>query len=261
MAELRPLEEPRQVCLEFTYNIDQAWINKMIDDEGVRPSSKWKVEFDLSEVASADLRRRLRLAWEHYGDSEDYPVLPSPTEDPVEFAEQYERWRTSTELEKAAEEKEAKKTTEIQKAESAAFAEEMSSWVAEHGSKRLKVAVERNYKSNRTYARERAAAEFPEFWVDTAEHLEWEERVDPSEEALDLEVRVRESIKSLGLDSKTDTRIVWLTEAPGAVDEILEEAGEVFEPQEAIVVSPYLHRYALAMPVDENHRVRVEADD
>lgn len=261
MGELRALEEPAQVILEFIYFVDQEWIEQTIDDEGYKPASKWGVKFDLSEVSSSELRRRIRLAHEHYTESDDYPVLAGPTEEPDKFADLMEAWRETVEKEEAETAAESKAKSDVQTKENAAFSEQMTTWVSKHGSGRLKVAVERGYKSNRTYALERAAAEFPEFWVDTAEDLEWNDRVDPSETALDLEIRVRESIEKLGLNEETDARIVWLTEAPRAVDEKLDEEGEQFEPQEAIVISSYLQRYTLAMPVDVEHRVSLEASD
>lgn len=261
MAELRALEEPQEVILGFTYNVEEAWIEQTIDEEGHRPASKWEVTFDLSEVPSPDLRRRIRLAHEYYSESPDFPTLPAPTEDPGEFAEGIEAWQGAVEQAAAESAEESRAESEAEATANAAFEAERSVWVAEHGSQRLKLAVERGYKANRTYALERAAIEFPEFWVDTAEDLEWNERVDPSETALDLEIQTREVIEKLDLDSGTDARIVWLIEAPRAVDRALEEADEEFEPQEVIVVTQYLHRYALAMPVDPDHRVNLAASE
>jgi hypothetical protein len=260
MGELRALEEPQQVVLAFTYDVEQDWIDKTVDEEGLRPASRWEVTFDLSEVSSPELRKRLRLAHVYYEESPAYPVLPAPTEKPDEFANGFEAWRAAVDEENAASTAHSQAESESQELQNKAFEEDKATWVASHGSERLKLAVERGYKANRTYALERAGSEFPDFWVDTAEDMEWNERVDPSKEALDIEIQTRGTIETLGLDDGADTRIVWLTEAPRGVDKKLDESGEQFEPQEAVVVTPYLRRYSLALPVDPDARVEVEEE-
>lgn len=136
-----------------------------------------------------------------------------------------------------------------QATENVRFRLEMEEWVQIHGSKRLRAAVDREYKANTTYAMERAASEMPEFWVDTADDAGWGERSDPSEEALLLESAVQKHMAEHELD--LETRIVWLTEPPRSLERWLEDE---LEAQEAIVVIGYLGRYDLVMPIDEELR-------
>ena len=128
------------------------------------------------------------------------------------------------------------------------FEKEMKDWIKDFGSVRLRRAAERGYKVNATYARERAALEFPDFWVHTRPEEIWSERTDPSEDALELEQAVLARPVSRADD--LSARIVWLTGPPADLDENLEEAGEIFEPCEAILLRPYLGRYSLLRPLE-----------
>lgn len=261
MGELRPLKEARRVVLEFTYEVDRAWVDQMIDEEGYEPSSSWRVDFDLSEISPSGLRKRLRHSHDRYEAVEEgYPVLSTPTQDPLEFADGIEEWLNATEKERAAAATKAEAEMAGEIANNEAFEREMGEWVAAHGSARLRAAVKRRYKANRTYALERAAAEFPHFWVDTSEDLEWHDRIDPTAAALELEAQIGALLERLEI-GEAEARIVWLTEAPREVDQVLDEIGEQFEPQEAIVVSPYLRRYQLAIPVDPAQHVKLESSE
>ena len=205
---------------------------------------------------------RIRLAYLYYENSRQLlPRLAARPTSPRYSPTYLDVWREAKEAEEAEKVGASEAKAKAKAIENKAFDDEKAAWVKRQGSERLKVAVARGYKANRTYALERAAAEFPEFWVDTADELEWNDRPDPSETALDMEIKIREHLEELGQDEHTDARVVWLTEAPAAVDDKLDETGEQFEAQEAIVISPYLSRYALAMPVDPDQQVKVETSE
>jgi hypothetical protein len=239
VGTLRPLKDAKPVELKFRATMSAEFVEKMIDESGMEPSEEWEFAFDLGEIESPELRRRLRQAHDRYMDVEPYPVLPRTEEDPEKFLELLEPWLDRVEAEEA-EERESL----------AAFAENMKSWVTSHGSNRLQLAVERDYRANTSYAVERAGQELPGFWVDTAEDCEWGERVDPTEELLVLEKSVRNHLQDV--DPRLDVRIVWLTETPRALDRKMEALNAEFEPQEALIVPDYLGRYLLVMPSGED---------
>jgi hypothetical protein len=118
--------------------------------------------------------------------------------------------------------------------------------VREHGSRRLKLSVERRYKSTGTYVRERANQEFPGFLADVSADAKWKARNNPSEDALELEQTTLERVKGLDLD--LDVEIVWLTDPPADYWE--EHAA--FNESEAVTVRGYLGRYDLVQLVDED---------
>lgn len=128
------------------------------------------------------------------------------------------------------------------------FAEEMAKWIPALGSERLSIAFSRGYKVNASYARERAAKEFPTFWVHTGEPNIWKDRTDPSLAALEREGEVRGHVLDAGLE-RYGTRIVWLTEPPPGLDAWLESHDDDLEACEAILIPKYLGRYHLLEPL------------
>jgi hypothetical protein len=252
VGTVRPLKDAKPVTLEFEATISEDYVNEVIDREGVRPASRWGFEFDLGEIEGPEIRQRLRRAHERYLEVEPYPELDRPEEDPERFLDTLEPWLTMIEEGVAKEEKENALEEERKKKLMSEFAVEMQRWVSEHGSRRLRLAIARDYRSNTSYALERLVKELPGFWLDSADDCKWGERADPSEEALLLEEAVRNQLAELGLE--LDTRIVWLTETPRALDRMLEAEEIEFEPQEAVKVADYLGRYLLVMPVEENLR-------
>lgn len=253
---IRPLKEFEKVTLDFEFDVSDEYIEKTIDAMGFRPSRRWAVTFDLADVP-APLRGKLRQAHDLYMHVDLYPMIGGPTEDPEAFLAAIGPWMEQAQAELDAEEAEDDKLEKEAAVEQARFRLEMKEWVSQHGSPRLRAAIQRNYKANTTYAGERAAIEMPGFWVDSAGDAEWGERSDPSEEALALEDEVRSDLENEKRD--LETRVVWLTEAPRALDRRLEEEDDEFEPQEAIIVLRYLSRYVLVMPVDTDLR-RAEGD-
>lgn len=252
MGTLRLIGDPTPVELTFRAKAAPEFVDRTIDETGVRPPDEWEVTFDFAEVDDVELRRRLRLAYARYEPAKSYPVLPGPTEDPEQFLQGLEPWLDQVEAEEAEEEMRRASEAEAEEAVMAAFSEEMSRWVLEHGSQRLRLAVEGNYRSNTSYALERAMVEMPGFWVDTAEDCEWGERADPTEEALVLAHALKADLEAV--DRSLEVQIVWLTETPRALDRKMEAQNLAFEPQEALIVPGYLGRYLLAMPLDPTLR-------
>ena len=115
---------------------------------------------------------------------------------------------------------------------------EMAAWIKQNGSDRLRLAYERGYNVRGLYVRERAAKEFPGFVPDMDGRADWEERVSPTEEALEVETEAIELAKANGL-SEDNVRIVWLTKPPRDMEDVVEE------PEEAVVVRGFLDRYDL----------------
>ncbi len=252
MGTLRLLGEPTPVELSFKIKMSDELVERYIDENGERPTPEWEIDFNLKDVDDPNLRRRLREAYRRYDKAKFYPVLSRISEQPADFLEDLEPWLDQIEAKEAeASQKETDKE-EAEKAAAEAFRQGMKEWVAENGSRPLKLAIEGDYRSNTSYALERSQQELPGFWVDTAEDCVWEERVDPSEEALILEEGVRESLQAI--DSSLGVRIVWLTETPRALDQKIEAENLEFEPGEALIVEGYLGRYLLVMPMDPKLR-------
>jgi hypothetical protein len=248
MGSLNLIGDSSPVEIEFRGTLSPEYVDEMIDQTGVRPPTEFEITFKLDEVESQDHRRRLRLARARYQEVTPYPELRRPAEDPGEFLEAIEPWLDQAERDKA--EQEARESLEAEEADAAMslFREEMKRWVSEHGSERLRLATEGNYRTNTSYALERSKLEMPGFWLDSAEDCEWGERADPSEEALLLEKSARGKLEDTDLSLKI--RIVWLTETPRALNHKMEEEGLEFEPQEALIVEQYLGRYLLVMPLE-----------
>jgi len=253
---IRPLKELEKVTLRFKFDVSDDYIERTIDEQGMRPSRRWTVIFDLADVPAA-LRGPLRKAHALYMDVDPYPQIPAPTEDPEEFLTAIEPWMEQAAVEQKEEEAREEEREKEKGVADARFRMEMKEWIRIHGSNRLRAAVQRGYKANTTYAMERSAKETPGFWVDTAGDAEWGERSDPSEEALALESEVQGRLTEQ--TANLEARIVWLTEPPRALDRWLEENDDAFEAQEAIVVTDYLNRYVLVMPVAEELRRPQEA--
>lgn len=241
MAELTPEHPPRPVTVRFSYYVSDAWIETQIAETGEKPAKRVTFDVGLKDVSDPDTRRRLLRAEAGSNAAPVYPTLPHPEHDVLAFLSQIEFWLSNRDPGHS----------------SLAFEEEMRSWVADNGSARLKMAVARGYKANATYVRERAAVEYPSFWVHTANQDLWRERTDPSLDALEIERRVATRVAERG-DTDLEVRIVWLIEPPKDLDEWLDARDEMFEECEAILLSSYLGRYSLLEPLD---LPRMEASD
>lgn len=257
MGMLRPMGDPQPVELVFELTVSEEFVKDFIDKEGVEPARKWRLQFDLAEVGTPDLRHRLRRAWERYLEVEPYPEFPRPESDPEKFLELIEPWLAVVEAEEVKAEKAADEEGIEEQARMDEFVRGLKLWVPVHGSKRLQMAAERGYRANTSYALERVGKEMPGFWLDSAEDCEWGERADPSEEALNLEQEVQAHLGEV--DPELEVRIVWLTETPRSLDRMMEENDLEFSPQEALIVSGYLGRYLIVMPVNAELRRPVGA--
>jgi hypothetical protein len=104
-------------------------------------------------------------------------------------------------------------------------------WIEAHGSDRLKNAHSADYPHHRAYIQERANLELGKGWtVDAKNTYEWDRKVYPSEQALDLEKTVK--------DKGFKAQIVWVKS-----DGKERDYDEAFEPFEAVVVRDFLGRY------------------
>jgi hypothetical protein len=123
--------------------------------------------------------------------------------------------------------------------------EDMNGWAMEHGSQHLRDCILRDYHCERLYVKERAAKDFPGWTVDFYNESAYNERTNPTHQALRVE-------KSLA-ENDLDVEIVWLT-AP-AQDSPREPVDayydEPFEPCEAIVIHNYLDKYDLVREIVE----------
>lgn len=226
---IRPLEDPQEVTLDFEVELTPEFIEKYIADSGFMPSPRWNVSFNLTEVPD-DLRGALHQAHNRYLSVEPFPPFPELTDDPEVFLSIILPWLDAAEAVEA-EARTAQQDAEREEAhQSRSFLEEASVWARDHGSNRLRRALAGGYRANTTYAVERAAAELPGFWVDTAQDGRWGERSDPTGEALELEESVFGHLSIVLPD--LSSRIVWLIEPPRSLARWLDdERGEEFEPR------------------------------
>jgi hypothetical protein len=231
MPRSTPVRPPEPEVVRFQFLVSSQWIDDQIIATGRRPSRAHRIEFDLSEIDSPDVRRRLLDAARACQSLHTAMTLDHPEDDPEAFLRAVESWLMLVGRGLGPDQ----------------FDADMQSWIAEFGSERLRRASGRGYKVNATYASERAAREFPRFWVHTHPDPIWTDRTDPSQKALLIEEKVLEAVA--GRTPRLEVRIVWLREPPAPLEQRLDAVGEVFEPGEAIVVRPFLGRYALVLPL------------
>jgi len=118
-----------------------------------------------------------------------------------------------------------------EEAKRAAWNTDKATWIAAHGSDRLKKAHAAGYPHNGAYAQERANLELGAGWmVDSKNKYEYSNRTYPTEAALDLEKMLQEQ--------GYKTQIVWVT-----FDGKQRDYGDDFEAYEAVAVRGYLDRY------------------
>jgi len=244
MVKLTPSHSPESVSVLFTFEVTDRWITEQTAATGKRPAKRYSLEVPLDEVPDQAVRRRLLSAERAYRAAARCAVLPAPVAEPEKLLEAIEAWLS----------------TRFPGVSNEAFEDEMRRWAAARGSERLRMAIERGYKANALYARERAAAEFPRFWVHTGTSDLWKERTDPSLQGLRMAEVVESSLAGAPSD-RLDVRVVWLVDAPRDLDEWLDRQGDVFLPAEAIVVRPYLGRYHLIQPLGLPRPEREAADD
>lgn len=265
MVQVGPQGHARVITHEYAYRVSEDWVQDQIDAEGIEPPRFWAISFDLPDLPDAGARRRARLLRDEWLSIEGDMELPEPTEDVDAFLDLVEKWLSEKKREQRVQHAEEVAETEEAREEQTRFQSEMDEWIAEKGSERLRLARERGYKVTSGYAKERASKELPQCWVDTANRAAWRERVDPSTEALQLETAAVEWLEDHDLDFSTE--IVWLVEPPSAMVEARRDVQDDdvflldFEQQEAILISPFLSRYNVFLPVDKSERAPVPGED
>lgn len=135
-------------------------------------------------------------------------------------------------------------TSAIKRLEAAERKAEMHRWAEMHGSEYLRKCLERDYRCDRIYVFERVAREAPGgYIVDFYGKASWNERTNPSADALIIEGEALELGKKIGA---TGVGIYWLTSAPQDQpegdhdDELALDFG-----CEAVIIHGYLGKYDL----------------
>ncbi|WP_422448980.1 hypothetical protein [Thermoanaerobacterium sp. DL9XJH110] len=139
------------------------------------------------------------------------------------------------ELEKKKKEKEEKIR---QKKEQ--IIKERKAWIEQHGSEKLKLALELGYECQTDYVYERARKEFPDFTLDYFDNGCWDEADNPSFETL-------KAVKEL-IDKGYNAYIVKIKKFPYDEDNDSENDYNDYYDNiegEAIVISNYLGKYDL----------------
>jgi hypothetical protein len=260
MCPMKPLGEPEAVTLSFQFDVSDDWIEEQLIETGVKMPDEWETEFrlpDLEPEARAAMIRAHRL----YLQVEGYPQLHAPVDDPRQFLMAIADWLVVAARRQSEEESLSASLSAEESAQARDFEEDRDRWIGEAGSNRLRTASSRNYKINRSYAIERAEAEFPRFWVVVGDDVEVRERTDPSEEALGLEDSVKAWMSRDPDRPPLEPRIVWMVEAPRELEEFAEENNWMIEQQEVIVIPSFLGRYSLILPVDQDLARPVGEDD
>lgn len=261
MAKLKP-SAPEPIQFELRYVLSPEGRENYVADTGGSPPPFFALDVALPEL-NRDLRRRGYKVWirslpteeeaereargegppdDFFSADELYPALDEPTDNPEAVIAAWEAWNSEVDR-RVAEEAERKGQHERdERVHREVFRLEMASWIAAHGSDRLKTAFERGYKVATSYVRERAEREFPGFEVDTQAKARWDERANPSEMALALETRTLEH--AARVDRVYEVHIAWL------IKDLASRVLTGKEKREVVVVTGYLHFYNLLAEVD-----------
>lgn len=131
----------------------------------------------------------------------------------------------------------------IKRLEDAERKAEMHRWAKMHGSEHLCKCLERDYRCDRIYVFERVAKEAPGYTVDFYGKASWNERTNPSHDALILEEEAIELAKKIGA---TGVGIYWLTSAPqDQPDGDHDDELALDFNCEAVIIHGYLGKYDL----------------
>lgn len=159
----------------------QQQIDFILDDLAQRPRRLEKHQAYLAEQEA--LRRKTvedgwrpiyRNAIAALNDDQPYSMSKQPD------------WAAGSEAAQLRDEYEvAKANYDTRQAEAKArYEADLQTWIAAHGSERLKMAHRQGYSVTRLYAEERAALEYPSYYLDYDDSAEWTNRASPSEAAM-----------------------------------------------------------------------------
>lgn len=251
MSTLKHVQPPEPVSVDLKYHLSDVGVERHIAKTGKKPTRDYTLPVRLPEL-EPNLRARAAAVRKHIPAlpglrklltaPSTLPVVPEldeVSEDPRVVIEAWERLISAREAEKVAA---AAAALERQKQEEKArvmFRAEMAGWIALHGSERLKTAFGRGYRVTSLYLQERAAHDFPGFAIDANRRLRWEERANPTAEALAIENYALE--RAARIDGQHRTRVVWLTHDLEGND--LSEEGR--HKRETVIVTAYLGFYTL----------------
>ncbi|MDQ3935936.1 MAG: hypothetical protein M3340_15045 [Actinomycetota bacterium] len=241
MSELMMKGAVRPAKVMFEYRVGEDWRTQHTIEHGVNPPAEFVVTFDLVDLTPKQRERALRLAAPASQVSRTrnpflrHPELAHPTDDVEAVLNAWEDHLAKVDLESLNEGDAG--DSEVSRAE---FLREMGAWVAQHGSTRLRRALERGYRATGIYVEERALKEMPDFFFDRDGRVVFREALNPSAEALELETQTLQRMADHSR-AASEVRIVWMTDAPSEwPDELL--------PGEAIFVK-FLGHGRLFRPV------------
>lgn len=249
---------PRPITLAIPYRLTPRGIDDYIARTGMEPARRFVVHLRLSDLApglrarAAALRSHLPVVSSDEGIASLFtsglPALDAATEDPAALVAAWEEHlRRQAQAQAAADA--AQRAREARTAEeSRIFKGQMATWIADNGSEPLRTAQLRDYNVVGMYLRERVAKDFPGFEMDSKNKSKWEERANPSSQALALETEALERAARAGSGK---VRIVWLIRGADGTNykPAVRLGGGGPHPREAVVVEGYLGRYTLLREV------------
>lgn len=247
------------VVLAFPYRLSTAGQDRYVATTGTKPPTRFVVRLDLTKLPP-ELRARaagLRIHLPSISSQEPpplyelalttTPVLDEATEDPASVIAAWEALLLRQEQERQSAAAAQRQREEAAAKESKRFREQMGWWIADKGSEALRVSHQRGYNVGGLYLRERVAKEFPGFEIDSKNKAKWEERANPSPQALTLET---ETLDHAARSGSGQVRIVWLTRGIDGTDyKPLIRFRDAPHPREAVVVVGFLGRYTLVREV------------
>ena len=125
---------------------------------------------------------------------------------------------------------------------------ERSNWIQEHGSERLKLAIKNGYFIESLYVKERAAVEYPGWFVDIDDEITWSKASNPSIKSL----RSLEEIKASEPDIADNLTIAY-SSSDCEYGELMQFFGSENKiPSQIIILSGFLGEFTLLKPIYED---------
>jgi hypothetical protein len=250
MATLLAARQPTAVRITLPFEVSNGLIRDELETTGRRIARRHTLSFTLEELPPDSRSRALDVSAAHrtFGEGTLPRVATLDLDDALANVDRVlTAWETLTAELTTSRAKATARENDQRKA-ALAFRADMEVWVAQYGSERLRVATARGYKMNGTYLRERAAVELPGFLVDAAGDARWEERTNPSAQALHLETEaIAMARRSTPAGEQVLVEIVWLTKPPA--DHV--PTGPEFVSVEAVSIRGWLGRYDLFCVVEQ----------
>lgn len=258
MANQSNALRPAPVILSVPYRLSSKGKERFVATTGTEPPSRFIVRLELTNLPS-DLRARAAALRTHLPAVSPndplytlpltpMPVLDGATEEPAVLIAAWEALLRKQEQDRQAAAAAQREREARAAEESRLFKAQMATWIADNGSEALRTAHMRGYNVVGLYLRERVTEEFPGFEMDSKAKAKWEERANPSPQALALET---ETIERAARSGSGNVRIVWLTRGADGTDykPLVRFRGGGPQPREAVIVQSFLGRYTLVREV------------